>query len=70
MRKKIICEWLRGNFAKNFPRPLSFFWAITWPTELQIGWFQLEMNPTNKRYKFLEETKALKTLKMSFIVRY
>ena len=36
VKKNMICEWLRGNSTKNFPRPLSLFFAITWLTDLQI----------------------------------
>ena len=34
--KKLYVKWLRGNYAKTFPRPLSFFSTITWPMDLQI----------------------------------
>ena len=27
---------VKGKFCQKFPRPLSLFFAITWPTDLQI----------------------------------
>ena len=28
---------VKGKFCKNFPRPVSLFFTITWTTDLKIG---------------------------------